>query len=192
MILWDSPLYLFMTQFKWLWFTLPKPIYSDYRDKILCCYFLFILVPSAQPTNVELKEAQPSSLAFTWQRLPCSTRNGVVTYRYQLLHQSNVILSQQISDTFAFLSPLNASTDYEFRVAALTSAGMGPYSISIQARTSGELKTNNNKYIINIIIIVDIVIIIIIIIIIIRFRNRWLLFFSRHKRGVPKMEIPVN
>ena len=93
-----------------------------------------ISVPSAQPPNVELTEVQPSSLTFTWQSLPCTTRNGEVTYQYELLHQSNVIISQRTSDTSALLSPVIANTDYEFRVAASTSAGTGPYST---VRTNG-------------------------------------------------------
>ena len=87
--------------------------------------------PSAPPRNVRVTAANSNSLRIKWAAPPSPDRNGVIT-GYTLQYKkssassySNISLSVKRS---ARLTSLNESTEYQVRVAAATSSGIGPFS----------------------------------------------------------------
>ncbi|XP_072044911.1 receptor-type tyrosine-protein phosphatase F-like [Amphiura filiformis] len=93
-------------------------------------------VPSAAPLNVRLGAVEASELEFYWQAPPCGTRHGEVHYQYEVFAQMKSPRGRITSDTSVKLQGLDSNTKYEFRVAATTSSGVGPFSNIVLGTTS--------------------------------------------------------
>ncbi|XP_071799484.1 receptor-type tyrosine-protein phosphatase mu-like isoform X2 [Asterias amurensis] len=95
-------------------------------------------VPTGEPENVMLSTDQTNGLSFTWDPIPCGFRHGSIKYHYKL-QQKDVNSSREgqvVPEAVTVASGLLPCTDYMFEVAGVTSAGRGPYSTSVEARTT--------------------------------------------------------
>ena len=95
---------------------------------------LFSAVPSGSPTAVSTTS---TSTTFTvhWEPADCIDRNGVITgysVQYEVMESgTNETLSVTDGSTLQLLiEDLSSSTNYSVAVAAVNSAGTGPYSDS--------------------------------------------------------------
>ena len=89
------------------------------------------MVQNLRNTSVTL-----SSITVTWDELSCVERNGAPTgYRiqYGITNFDNIETVTGTSFTATRLIPL---TIYMFRVAAVNSNGMGPYSTTLTSVTN--------------------------------------------------------
>ena len=89
--------------------------------------------PSAPPTSVSVSEVTSSSITVQWGPVDCTDRNGDIT-GYSVQYGEVGSGSTQTmpvsggSATEATISGLMPSTTYFIQVAAVNSAGTGPYS----------------------------------------------------------------
>ena len=82
-------------------------------------------------------------MSFSWYDVPCGSRGGAITgYAYDLSSASNGDLvtsgTTSAANKFVMISGLAERIVYDFRVAAETSGGIGPY-VSMAASTTGTL-----------------------------------------------------
>ena len=82
-------------------------------------------------------EITSDAMAFHWTKPPCRTRHGeILSYSYNLTNDRREIITK--GDAFSLdvtIANLTAFTRYWFTVAAVTSAGTGPWSESVSANT---------------------------------------------------------
>ena len=96
--------------------------------------------PSRGPTSVRRGTVTASSITVHWEEVPCLHRNGQITgYRVQAVRNGMTEKSINVASNTrqATISRLSPSTLYTVQVAAVNSAGTGPYSTGINIRTSG-------------------------------------------------------
>ena len=92
--------------------------------------FLFVTVPLDSPQNFVCETLNSTSIQLSWERP--STPNGVIT-QYSLKYNavdgplSDPVL---INGTMFTVEDLNGDTEYVFRIAAATSAGLGPDAVT--------------------------------------------------------------
>ncbi|XP_038066662.1 phosphatidylinositol phosphatase PTPRQ-like [Patiria miniata] len=94
--------------------------------------------PSAPPQQVTVASTAKRSLTFSWSQPACGSRGGIITgYSYQLFDtKSNTPVAQSVtSDESVTIGSLTPFNEYSFQVVAHTSAGAGPYSDDVVART---------------------------------------------------------
>ena len=83
------------------------------------------------------------NITIKWEEVPCPDQNGVITgYSVQYGVEGSVgtmtmTVDGDSSGGSIGLSGLEPATVYEYRVAAMTSAGPGVYSSPMTALTSG-------------------------------------------------------
>ena len=104
--------------------------------------------PSAPPTSVSVSEVTSSSINVQWGPVDCIHRNGDITgYSVQYWEvgsgSTQTMSVSGGSTTEATISGLMSSTAYSIQVAAVTSAGTGPYSAAVNHLTAG-IKTRYN------------------------------------------------
>ena len=99
--------------------------------------FLFT-VPSDGPASISPGTVTANSIAVQWEEVPCPNHNGDIT-GYTVVARTNgvddVFVNVDVRE--ATLSGLNPSTNYSVTIAAINSAGTGPYH-GIIVKTSGE------------------------------------------------------
>ena len=93
---------------------------------------LFITAPLDNPQNFVSETINSTSIHLSWDRP--STPNGVITY-YSLVY--NVVGGSStdpllITDTMFTVEGLNEYTEYVFSIAAATSAGLGPETVTTE------------------------------------------------------------
>ena len=100
------------------------------------CVCVFV-VPTA-PTSLTVDDVNNTAVTLSW--MPPNMPNGIIT-QYELQYRRS---SDLINISFINSSALNAtvtgllpSTDYQFRVAASTVVGQGPYT-EIPQTTTGK------------------------------------------------------
>ena len=97
--------------------------------------------PSAPPTSVSVSEVTSSSITVQWGPVDCIHRNGDITgYSVQyrevgsgIVQTISVSVVSGDSATEIIISNLDPSTIYTIEVAAVNSAGTGPYSYPLIA-----------------------------------------------------------
>ena len=106
----------------------------------------FSPAPSAAPVDLTFLSATLSSITLQWKAVPCIHQNGNITgymiaIEYEEVDESeairmniNIIGSQNTMTSITGLRPL---THYDIRVAAVNSAGIGPFTNSSNASTLG-------------------------------------------------------
>ena len=97
--------------------------------------------PSAPPTSVSVSEVNSSSITVQWGPVVCIHRNGNVTGYSVQYGSETVSVSGDFSGGMYVISGLMPSTTYSIKVAAVTSAGTGPYSATVYQQTSSEIHT---------------------------------------------------
>ena len=99
--------------------------------------------PSAPPGSVTLSNETSSSIVIQWSAVECIHRNGDIT-GYSVRYGSNDITSilniSKGDSTKITLSELEPSSNYSIEVAAINSAGIGPYSSLEHAQTLGKME----------------------------------------------------
>ena len=103
--------------------------------------------PSAPPTSVSVSEVTPSSITVQWGPVDCIDRNGDITgypVRYGEVGSGST-QTMSVSggtSTETTIAGLSSSTEYSIQVAAVNSAGTGPYRTAITAETLSEPYTS--------------------------------------------------
>ena len=97
--------------------------------------------PSAGPASVSAGIVTANSITVQWEEVPCLHRNGEITGYTVVARTSgedDVFVNIDIDDgREATISGLTPSTQYSVAVAAVNSAGTGPF-IGIIVETAGE------------------------------------------------------
>ncbi|XP_048887536.1 neogenin 1a isoform X3 [Brienomyrus brachyistius] len=87
-------------------------------------------VPSAPPQNLTLEVQNSKSIMVRWQPPPSGTQNGeIIGYKIRYrkgLRKSEVAETTAGTQLFQLIDGLERSTEYAFRVAAITVNGTGP------------------------------------------------------------------
>ena len=103
-----------------------------------------MLAPSAPPSSVMVTDVTSTIITVQWGPVePCADKNGAITgysVRYGVMGSSErsvEMVSGDSSGGEATVSGLAAATEYEYEVAAITSAGTGVYSAVLTTLTSG-------------------------------------------------------
>ena len=98
--------------------------------------------PSAPPTSVSVSEVTPSSITVQWGPVDCIHRNGDITgysVQYGEVGSGSTQTISVSEGTETTIVGLSSSTEYSIQVAAVNSAGTGPYSDAITAETEESL-----------------------------------------------------
>ena len=100
--------------------------------------------PSSPPLNTSAEALSPTTLSITWQPPAPEGQNGVITsYTVQLTEQpTNTTFTHQRSGshTEILISGLHPYYDYSCSIAAETSVGLGPFSVSFIVTTNQDGK----------------------------------------------------
>ena len=103
---------------------------------------IFSTVPSGAPNGVEEVSSASNSITVRWEAVDCLLRNGMITgYTAQAVINGVVEGTASVGGNArqATISGLESSTEYSVLVAAVNSAGTGPFSSPpITIMTSGE------------------------------------------------------
>ncbi|XP_072041078.1 receptor-type tyrosine-protein phosphatase delta-like [Amphiura filiformis] len=97
--------------------------------------------PSAPPANVTADILTSNSITFQWEEPPCDKRNGpILSYFYILtdIRSGKMISNKTEVSTNVIFDDLFACTSYNFTIAAITAAGMGPF-VALE-RTTQEIE----------------------------------------------------
>ena len=89
--------------------------------------------PAGIPTGIRSTTLNSTSITVMWDRLSCVDRNGeIIGFRIQYgittLSTTGNITGISVSDRTFTASGLVPLTTYMFRIAAVNSDGVGPYS----------------------------------------------------------------
>ena len=94
------------------------------------------LVPSSVPGNFSMVATGATSLLVSWDVLPLSDRNGLIS-KYTV-HLTNVVTGEdtEYSAVAESYTIINLHPDYTYRgkVAAVSVVGAGPYSPPLEVR----------------------------------------------------------
>ena len=105
----------------------------------MCYTHLAHTAPSAPPTSVSVSEVTSSSITVQWGPVDCIHHNGDITgYSVQYREVgSGIVQTISVSvvsgDRATEIPNLHPSTIYTIEVAAVNSAGTGPYSYPLIA-----------------------------------------------------------
>ena len=103
--------------------------------------------PSAAPVDLIFLSATSSSITLQWKAVPCIHQNGNITgymIEYEEVVDENEaprmnvsIVGDQKEMTAGIITGLKPLTHYDIRVAAVNSAGIGPFTNTSNASTIG-------------------------------------------------------
>ncbi|XP_071953438.1 receptor-type tyrosine-protein phosphatase mu-like [Antedon mediterranea] len=98
--------------------------------------------PIAAPENVAYDTINARSFNFTWEEIPCGSRQGSIDrYIYVLKHGNSEPKKGTVEgDLYVVLDNLSPCTTYDFKVRGEGTAGKGPQA-NIQATTISEVPT---------------------------------------------------
>ena len=93
--------------------------------------------PTGAPDGISEVSLTANSITVQWGEVPCLDRNGEITgYTVELTLSGMVVATENVNDGSArrgTVSGLTTSTEYIVTVAAINSAGTGPFSrVSIE------------------------------------------------------------
>lgn len=91
---------------------------------------MFYLVPSGLPTNIHTTVLSSYNVSLQWSPPLLEEQNGVIIGYNISIKDSESIFSVYLlsSTTSVIVSILEPYTTYQWRMAAYTSVGLGPYS----------------------------------------------------------------
>lgn len=91
---------------------------------------LLLAVPTASPQNVEVLTANSTAINLVWEPPPPEHQNGLIEAYYITVTVDETREQFQLTSTTAALvaTGLHPYYTYSFSIAAVTAAGMGPFS----------------------------------------------------------------
>ena len=106
--------------------------------------YAYFTAPSAPPNSVITSDVTFSNITVQWGPVNCIQRNGDITgYSVKYgLQEDGSTQTVSVSGGETIISGLHSSTVYAIEVAAVNSAGTGPYSHPITEKTAGMFKLN--------------------------------------------------
>ena len=114
-----------------------------YQKLAICC-----TAPAAAPQNLMKTTVLSTSITVGWDPVECIERNGVIhNYTLQFgpecgLQSESTVQSRGIAVAGIYnASGLTPFTRYSFEVAAVNSAGTGPFTATLIVETSGNWST---------------------------------------------------
>ena len=112
--------------------------YHYKTSHLVLCMYLYV-VPTA-PRSLTVNNTADTSVTLSW--LEPDMANGIIT-AYQLEYRpvggdQQFTISQNFTLLIGTVTGLSASTEYEFRVAAFTRVGPGPYSMTVVSFTTSK------------------------------------------------------
>ena len=114
----------------------------------MCCVFIF-LAPTGPPTSVTNGTITSNSITVQWGEVACLDRNGEITgYTARAMTSGRIEGTVVVngSEMEATLTGLTPSTQYIVQVAAVNSAGSGPFSPISVYTTKGNTNIQANSY----------------------------------------------
>ena len=112
--------------------------------------FIFHIVPSDSPQNVNAVILSSMSVMVTWEEVPRISQNGIII-QYEVLLESTTEVDVRVNVSQLKLSvnvtELEGSTLYAVSVRAYTSEGPGPYSNTLVQVITDKDSTFVNFYI---------------------------------------------
>ena len=101
-------------------------------------YFSKFTAPSSPPDNVEATVLSSTEILVTWDSVPSTGQNGIITM-YELLYQpqetfddaimsDNYLVITNTNQMSVLLANLQESVLYNISIRAYTSVGEGPFS----------------------------------------------------------------
>lgn len=118
---------------------------------IICIKYLFCFLtlgPASPPVNVMTLVSTSTSIMVGWEEIPIFDQNGnIIAYEvfYEPLDSFDGEIQAEtvnISGTFTILDGLEEFVCYNITIRAYTSAGPGPYSVTVMSMTSEDGKTS--------------------------------------------------
>ncbi|XP_072047711.1 receptor-type tyrosine-protein phosphatase F-like [Amphiura filiformis] len=97
--------------------------------------------PTGSPLTVMVTDVGQRRLSFSWTKPACGERNGdIMMYLYQLTdHHTNNVIMGETSDVIVTINNLTPYVMYSFRIAAINTAGLGPFSDEIVTQTGEDV-----------------------------------------------------
>ena len=104
-------------------------------------FVLCSTAPTEPPDGVSEGPVTANSITVQWGEVPCLHQNGEITgYTVEATLSGTVVATENVNGGSAregTVSGLNPSTEYFVTVAAVNSAGTGPFSDGISITTAG-------------------------------------------------------
>ena len=121
------------------------------HDAFWICFKLFSInchifsAPTEGPSNIILQSSTNSSLTVSWDDIPCTGRNGLITgyrYRLQRVSDNSIIVTDDTPMTTVTISDLIPDTEYYFNVGAKSERSDGPTSENVLFQTMAPSKSD--------------------------------------------------
>ena len=105
--------------------------------------FLYTSAPSAPVQNVSVDNTTSESITVSWEPPADEQQNGIIiNYVVQVAAEGETATYLNSTTTYIVITSLKPYTNYEYSIAAETSAGRGPFSSisTTQTDEAGELE----------------------------------------------------
>ena len=100
----------------------------------------FLSAPSAAPNAVMLITITDTTITVQWEEVECIGRNGEITGYSVKYSGGDSAQTVTVTEREVTIQDLMSSTPYSIKVAAMTRAGTGPYSIPVNEETKGTIQ----------------------------------------------------
>uniref|UniRef100_A0A1X7T2H0 Fibronectin type-III domain-containing protein n=1 Tax=Amphimedon queenslandica TaxID=400682 RepID=A0A1X7T2H0_AMPQE len=85
-------------------------------------------IPSGWPSSIQVSPINSTANRFTWNKVNCSERNGLITGYTVIISNSSITYNLTSTERYIILNDLVFGTEYNISVAAVSSVGRGPFS----------------------------------------------------------------
>ena len=106
---------------------------------IIHTYVISLIVVPTVPRSLSSVDATDANVTLQW--MEPDMPNGVITryqVEYRMAFSDDSFVSQNATSLTYIVTGLSPFTEYEFRVAAATRVGLGPYSGVVATFTTGK------------------------------------------------------
>lgn len=112
----------------------------EIAEHLMCAFFKIIIVdvilitptaPTGYPTIGSVISISSTSVNITWNPVQCAKQNGQILgygIQYSIGTLTNAFFLSYPESSYYIISGLIPKKVYNFRIAAVNSAGLGPYS----------------------------------------------------------------
>ena len=119
--------------------------------KFIPIFHYCISVPFQPPDNFAVNVVSSTSIRASWQLPPAGSNNGIIITGFKLFYKKKGSAGSEIIELFNVTTftktviGLLKGTQYEFQVLAFTTAGDGPKSSILTARTNEDGKLHETS-----------------------------------------------